>query len=177
MSRPLRPPASTGRRCGTVTVAGQTLSVTQVGTNCSYQLQSPSTAFPPAGGTASLGVLTATGCMWTASSGSSWLHVARPAVKGETAFLLRGRRRIDEKRIFQSCPNRHSFGPLLPPGFKGSRRTTHSVILYRPTCRFLTSIFQAPAVPFYPWTTAPRSFSSACVSFLRPRLLGAVREC
>jgi hypothetical protein len=136
MSRPLRPPASTGRRCGTVTVAGQTLSVTQVGTNCSYQLQSPSTAFPPAGGTASLGVLTATGCMWTASSGSSWLHVARPAVKGETAFLLRGRRRIDEKRIFQSCPNRHSFGPLLPPGFKGSRRTTHSVILYRPTCRF-----------------------------------------
>ena len=72
----LGPPASTGRRFGTVMVAGQTLSVTQVGTNCSYQLQSPSTTFPADGGMASLGVLTATGCAWTASSGSSWLHVA-----------------------------------------------------------------------------------------------------
>ncbi len=65
-------------RSGTMTIAGQTFTVNQAGTNCSFSLSSPGTAAPidSAGGNGSVGVTSAaTDCGWAAASNVSWVTV------------------------------------------------------------------------------------------------------
>jgi hypothetical protein len=64
-------------RTGTVTIAGQSMTVTQSGPACAYMLQSSSAAVPGAGGGGSIGVVTAAGCgPYTAvSNAPAWLHI------------------------------------------------------------------------------------------------------
>ena len=60
-------------RSGTLTIAGQTLTVTQAA--CSYTV-SPTTQNIAAGGGASTGsVSTTSGCPWTATSSAAWLSI------------------------------------------------------------------------------------------------------
>jgi len=69
--------ANTGpARTGTMTIAGQTFTVTQ-NDGCTYAI-SPTSATPGSGaGTGSVGVTSATGCTWTASvtTGGTWLSI------------------------------------------------------------------------------------------------------
>ncbi len=63
-------------RVGTITIAGQTFTVTQAGVPpCSYSL-SPKSASPRyVGGNASVNVTSPTGCSWTAVSNASWITI------------------------------------------------------------------------------------------------------
>ena len=63
-------------RTGTLTIAGQTFTVTQAGTSCGY-LISPSslTLAGSIGASSSVTVTAAAGCSWTAVSNSPWLSV------------------------------------------------------------------------------------------------------
>ena len=65
----------TSPRSGTLTVAGQTVTVTQAAAACSYSV-SPTSATPgSSGGAATAMVTTTSGCAWTATSNAPWLTV------------------------------------------------------------------------------------------------------
>jgi hypothetical protein len=62
-------------RSGTLTVAGQTLTVNQ-GQGCSFALVPASATVPNAGGQTSFDVQAASGCGWTAASQAPWITIA-----------------------------------------------------------------------------------------------------
>jgi large repetitive protein len=68
---------STGNaRNASLTIAGQSITVTQSGPVCAYSLQSASANVPGGGGAGSVNVATANGCgPWTATSNATWLHI------------------------------------------------------------------------------------------------------
>lgn len=59
---------ATTSRTGTMTVAGQTFTVTQSGLSCSYSISPTSQSFTASGGQGSVSVTTIAGCSWTAVS-------------------------------------------------------------------------------------------------------------
>jgi hypothetical protein len=69
-----------GARSGTLTIAGQTVTVNQAAAPCTYSV-SPTTLSAVAGGgaTGPVTVTTATGCAWTAMSNVSWLSITAGA--------------------------------------------------------------------------------------------------
>jgi hypothetical protein len=67
-------------RTGTLTVAGQTVTVTEQALSCSYSLDHSSQTISAAGGAATPVVITATpGCAWTAASNATWITGVNPA--------------------------------------------------------------------------------------------------
>lgn len=64
---------STSGRSGTITLAGQSFTISQSGITCTYTLSSPGTSVTAGGGSASVTVTTPDGCSWNVSSDSSWL--------------------------------------------------------------------------------------------------------
>src|SRR6185295_91257 len=65
-------------RTGTLTIAGQTFTVTQSGA-CSYTVTPLTQAVGVSSGTATFSVSTGASCTWTASSALSWAAIASPA--------------------------------------------------------------------------------------------------
>lgn len=67
---------SSAARSGTLTVAGKTFTINQLGAGCTFTL-SPSSGSVAAGGGSGSVALTAssTSCAWTAASGATWLSV------------------------------------------------------------------------------------------------------
>ncbi len=66
---------SAAARIGTITVAGQTVTVTQAGVPCGFTV-SPTTDPAPAGGeTSSVSVTAQAECSWTATSNAAWISL------------------------------------------------------------------------------------------------------
>jgi WD40 repeat protein len=63
-------------RTGTLTVAGQTFTVNQVTSDCSYTVTPTEKYFDSSGGSVNISIQTTNGCAWNAASDSSWLSVA-----------------------------------------------------------------------------------------------------
>lgn len=71
--------ATTGpARTGTLTVAGQRVTVTQT-QGCTYSISPAQETIPSAGGTGRVNVTAADGCAWTASSGVPWISITAGA--------------------------------------------------------------------------------------------------
>ena len=67
-------------RSGTLTVAGQTVTVSQPSASCPYTLMPTTISIPAAGSTGtSVSVTTAGGCPWTGSSNASWISIVSGA--------------------------------------------------------------------------------------------------
>ena len=66
---------STTQLTGTITVAGQTHSVTQSGINCSYTIAPTALSFTSPAGTGTINVTSSTGCNWTAATSDSWITI------------------------------------------------------------------------------------------------------
>jgi hypothetical protein len=67
--------ANTGaQRNGTLTVAGQTVTITQAAP-CSYTVSPTANTLASAGGTGSTSVTTTSACSWTATSNAGWITV------------------------------------------------------------------------------------------------------
>ncbi len=65
-----------GSRMGTITIAGNTFTVTQSGVDClTFTIMPTSQSFPIAGGTGSVSVTTGGGCMWTAASNAAFIMI------------------------------------------------------------------------------------------------------
>ncbi|MES2140027.1 MAG: BACON domain-containing carbohydrate-binding protein [Bacteroidota bacterium] len=60
---------------GTITVAGQTHTVTESGINCTYAIAPTALSFTSIAGTGTVNVTTAIGCSWTATSNDAWITV------------------------------------------------------------------------------------------------------
>lgn len=74
--------ANTGlnSRNGTLTVAGQTFTVTQAGAPCTFSLSSTGASVAAAGGTTSANVTASnTACTWAATSNAGWISVTAGA--------------------------------------------------------------------------------------------------
>ena len=68
------------QRSGSLTIAGQTFSVTQAAASCTYTINPASQSVAAAGGTGSTAVTAPTGCAWTGvSNNTSWLTVTSGA--------------------------------------------------------------------------------------------------
>jgi len=71
--------ATTGpSRTGTISVAGQTVTVVQ-GQGCTYAAAPESQTIPSAGGNGTVAVTAGAGCAWTASSNAPWITIASGA--------------------------------------------------------------------------------------------------
>ena len=68
-------------RQGSVTVADQTIAVTQAG-GCTFSIGQTDQDVPAAGAQGSVSVTTGAGCSWTAASADSWLSVSTPSGNG-----------------------------------------------------------------------------------------------
>ncbi len=67
-------------RTGTITIAGQTFTVTQAaGSSCTYSINPTNQSFPSSGGSGSVNVTTQGGCAWTAASNASWITITSGA--------------------------------------------------------------------------------------------------
>ena len=67
---------------GTLTIAGQTFSVTQAAASaptCTYSIAPTSQSVAGGASTATVSVSTASGCMWTATSNTSWITITSGA--------------------------------------------------------------------------------------------------
>jgi hypothetical protein len=67
-------PNTGGQRSGSLTVAGQTVTVTQAA--CTYSISPTSRSHMLTGGLGTVSVTTSSGCMWTATSDELWITVA-----------------------------------------------------------------------------------------------------
>ena len=68
-------------RQGSVTVADQTIAVTQAG-GCTFSIGQTDQDVPASGAQGSVSVTTGAGCSWTAASADSWLSVSTPSGNG-----------------------------------------------------------------------------------------------
>jgi hypothetical protein len=71
--------SSTTSQTGTITIAGQTFTVTQAGALCTYTLSSTGVSFSSTGGTGTINVTAGAGCSWTAISGATWIAITAGA--------------------------------------------------------------------------------------------------
>ena len=63
-------------RAGTISIAGQTFTVYQAGSNCSYSIDPTAGTFPGSGGGGSFTMTSSADCPWTATGNASWIHLA-----------------------------------------------------------------------------------------------------
>jgi hypothetical protein len=65
--------ASTSSRTGALTVAGQTVTISQQG--CAYTVNPTSASFGSLGGNGEVDVATSGGCPWTTTSNAPWITI------------------------------------------------------------------------------------------------------
>jgi hypothetical protein len=72
---------SGGSRGGTLTIAGQTFTVSQAASapQCTYAISPSSASVDATGGSGTVAVTSANGCAWTASSNAAWITIANGA--------------------------------------------------------------------------------------------------
>ena len=66
-------------RNGTLTVAGQTVVITQAAGSCAYSVSPTTVTVPSTGANNSISVITGSGCAWTAVSTASWITITSGA--------------------------------------------------------------------------------------------------
>ena len=79
---------SAGARRATVAVAGQTVTVNQPGSSCSYSVSPTTLSVAAGGGNPAVAVTTQTGCDWTAASGAGWVSVAPTSATGRASAIV-----------------------------------------------------------------------------------------
>ena len=63
-------------RTATISVAGQTFTLTQAGVSCGYSINPSSEAMPAVGGTSTISVMTGGSCAWTSAANAPWITIA-----------------------------------------------------------------------------------------------------
>ncbi len=71
----IQPNGGQAQRTSTITVAGQTHTITQQGVSCNYSIDPPSRQFDSNGGSGNVSVIAPSGCSWTATSNANWITV------------------------------------------------------------------------------------------------------
>jgi hypothetical protein len=66
-------------RTGTLTIAGQTVSVTQQAGSCTFNVTPTSFSVDPVSGTRTLSIVTGTSCNWSSTTQETWISVTSGA--------------------------------------------------------------------------------------------------
>jgi WD40 repeat protein len=66
---------TTSSRTGTVTAAGQVITITQEGITCGYDISPPNRSFTGEGGSDYVNMAAADACNWTATSNAEWITI------------------------------------------------------------------------------------------------------
>jgi len=66
---------SASQRTGTMTIAGQKITVNQSGLTCTYNISPTSQSWNSDGGTGNVNVTTQTGCSWTSLNNNTWITI------------------------------------------------------------------------------------------------------
>jgi hypothetical protein len=66
---------SSNSRSATITIAGQSHTVSQAGVSCTYSISPASMSFPSGGGTGTVSVTAPNGCSWTTTGGANWISI------------------------------------------------------------------------------------------------------
>ena len=84
------PNPTAAQRTGTLTIAGQSFTVTQTAAPapCSYSISPASLSIPDAAGPASTALTTTPGCAWTAVSNAPWIVVSGAASGSGAAMIV-----------------------------------------------------------------------------------------
>ena len=81
--------STTSARAGSITVGGQTFTISQTGATCTYALSSSGTSLPASGGSGNIVVNTAGGCAWTAAASQTWIHTTSSGTgSGTVAYTV-----------------------------------------------------------------------------------------
>ena len=83
--------ASPSQRSGSLTIGGQTLTVTQAGVGCTFTLSTSTLSVAATGGSGATNVTAPAGCPWSGSSNDSWITVTGGASgngNGSTGFSV-----------------------------------------------------------------------------------------
>ena len=75
-------PNSGPARTGTLTIAGQTFTINQVTSDCSYTVTPTEKYFSSGGGSVNIDIQTTNGCTWNAASDSNWLTLGAGSSSG-----------------------------------------------------------------------------------------------
>jgi hypothetical protein len=75
-------------RTGTISVAGQTFTLTQGAVACSYSISPASATIPSAGGTSTVTVSTGASCGWASASNAAWITIVNGSGTGGSAVTL-----------------------------------------------------------------------------------------
>jgi WD40 repeat protein len=67
--------STTGSRTGTITAAGQVITIAQEGITCSYDISPANRSFTSDGGNAYINMAAADACSWAATSNDSWITI------------------------------------------------------------------------------------------------------
>ncbi len=67
--------SSSSARSGTLTVAGQTFTVSQSGAGCAFSISPASLSTGAGASSGTVSVTAASGCTWSASSGAAWISI------------------------------------------------------------------------------------------------------
>ena len=73
---------SGGPRTGTLSIAGQTFTINQSGTACTYSLSSSGASYNSTGGSGNIAVTAIANCDWTAVSSAAWIVVPGTSANG-----------------------------------------------------------------------------------------------
>lgn len=91
----------TAERAGTLTIAGETFTVTQAAAPCSYAISPTSQSIAAAGGAGTPVTVTAgAGCAWTAGSNANWITIASGGAgsgNGPVTFTVTANTAISER--------------------------------------------------------------------------------
>jgi hypothetical protein len=74
-------------RSATLTVAGQSVTVTQDAAPCSFTVSPANLVLAAAGGSATISVTSTTGCGWTASQSAAWLSITSGSKGSGSGFV------------------------------------------------------------------------------------------
>jgi hypothetical protein len=80
--------ASSLARTGSLTIAGQTLAVTQAGVPCTFTASPPSLALTSVAQQAQVAITAPPGCAWTARASAIWLGVAPASGSGSAVVTI-----------------------------------------------------------------------------------------
>ncbi|HEX2445287.1 MAG TPA: BACON domain-containing carbohydrate-binding protein, partial [Vicinamibacterales bacterium] len=82
---------STSQRSGSLTIAGESVTVTQAGQGCTYDVTPGQRTFQAGGGSSTFTVTAPAGCSWTATEQSSWITIdsgASDSGSGTVSFTV-----------------------------------------------------------------------------------------
>jgi hypothetical protein len=123
-----------------MTIAGQTMTVTQAGAPCNYAISPTVASLGPAGSTNTVAVTASSGCAWVTSENASWISIAggasgsgngtvtytvtaNPAITPRNAVITIAGQSFDVTQAGQTCTY-----TLTPPGASVPAATTSGIV-------------------------------------------------